>query len=235
MSDLFDRLIDGVHGAPREIRPRPRARFETMDSTATMEPSEDARSLQTEVGTNRSPAHLLATNDSARLPIPVLPPAAPQPGSQATLAAKPPEHVVAQFDPGVSTEQRQLTVSSLELDSERTSKSPLVAHTQPIEANRQPAAPLVRIDALHAEFDRDIPGEPVFPRLFDSPRRSSESRDPFTEPSRDTAEPSVTITIGRIDIRAATPPPASPAPRRAAAPTHLSLEEYLRQRNEGLR
>jgi hypothetical protein len=45
----------------------------------------------------------------------------------------------------------------------------------------------------------------------------------------------VHISIGRIEVRAVTPP-AQPAARTPPAPRpKLSLDEYLRQRNEGKR
>jgi hypothetical protein len=43
----------------------------------------------------------------------------------------------------------------------------------------------------------------------------------------------VQVTIGRVEVRA-TPPSAAPAPRpQRPAPAVLSLEEYLRQRDQG--
>jgi hypothetical protein len=43
--------------------------------------------------------------------------------------------------------------------------------------------------------------------------------------------PAIQITIGRVEIRAALPPPRQRVPSRGAQPT--SLEEYLRQRSSG--
>jgi hypothetical protein len=54
---------------------------------------------------------------------------------------------------------------------------------------------------------------------------------------RPTATPTIQITIGSVEIRAVTPAPAA-APQRPAerrGNPRLSLEEYLRQRNEGRR
>ena len=46
--------------------------------------------------------------------------------------------------------------------------------------------------------------------------------------------PDIHIRIGRIEVRAATPAPPQPVPRRTVtAQPQLTLEEYLRQRNEG--
>jgi hypothetical protein len=64
------------------------------------------------------------------------------------------------------------------------------------------------------------------------PRRQlgpAESR-PYVSPPAETAEPTVRITIGRVDVRALVQPaPARPAPQ--AERPRLSLEEYLRARN----
>jgi hypothetical protein len=45
-------------------------------------------------------------------------------------------------------------------------------------------------------------------------------------------EPTIHVTIGRIEVRA-TPPPAQPSRPRQAASSALSLEEYLRRRSKG--
>ena len=60
---------------------------------------------------------------------------------------------------------------------------------------------------------------------------------PQWRPAAAQQPPTIKVTIGRVEIRAVTPPPAAapqrPAERRVAA--RLSLDEYLRQRNEGRR
>ena len=62
---------------------------------------------------------------------------------------------------------------------------------------------------------------------------------PYSEPARSaraqpppTAEPTIHVTIGRIEVRA-TQPAAPIAPRERQAPTVMSLEEYLRRRAKG--
>ncbi len=46
------------------------------------------------------------------------------------------------------------------------------------------------------------------------------------------AEPTIQVTIGRVEVRA-THPAAPVAPRERRAPAAMSLEEYLRGRAEG--
>jgi hypothetical protein len=65
------------------------------------------------------------------------------------------------------------------------------------------------------------------------PRVTVVERGPF--PARREAPapaPIIQVTIGRIEVRA-TPPPAQPPRQRPAAPSALSLEDYLRQRSKG--
>ena len=47
--------------------------------------------------------------------------------------------------------------------------------------------------------------------------------------------PTVRVSIGRIEVRAITPPPAPPAQRPARLGPALSLDDYLKQRNGGQR
>jgi hypothetical protein len=75
----------------------------------------------------------------------------------------------------------------------------------------------------------------------DYPERSerSESVDPGGSSSYSTrenafsrVEPTIRVTIGRIEVRAVSPP--EPPPRRTKQPTpKMSLDDYLRSRNGG--
>lgn len=58
------------------------------------------------------------------------------------------------------------------------------------------------------------------------PRRGPRGAESLTDD-----QPTVHVTIGRLEVRA-TSQPASPPPRRAASPAIRSLDEYLRQRAE---
>lgn len=73
---------------------------------------------------------------------------------------------------------------------------------------------------------------PIQSRRMEMPAAGKRTETQGAEP---TAPPTIHVTIGRIEVRAATPaPPAAPAPVRTqrAVPT-LSLEDYLKQRNGG--
>lgn len=47
--------------------------------------------------------------------------------------------------------------------------------------------------------------------------------------------PVIRVTIGRVEVRAEFPPPPAPAAPRPAAPPPLTLDQYRRQRDRGLR
>ena len=60
---------------------------------------------------------------------------------------------------------------------------------------------------------------------------------PFVAPAasaRPSAAPTIQVTIGRIEVRATPPTPATPR-KASAKPAAMSLEEYLKQRSEGRR
>jgi hypothetical protein len=50
-----------------------------------------------------------------------------------------------------------------------------------------------------------------------------------------TAAPAIQISIGRVEVRASVQPASAPRVVERKAPPRLSLEEYLRERNEGRR
>ncbi|NJN87362.1 MAG: hypothetical protein HC881_14965, partial [Leptolyngbyaceae cyanobacterium SL_7_1] len=77
----------------------------------------------------------------------------------------------------------------------------------------------------------------VVPRsatLIPPPTVASRERSPSqpAEAQSVPSSPTIHITIGRIDVRAVTPPPPTRS-RTTTAPARLSLEEYLRSRTGG--
>jgi len=64
------------------------------------------------------------------------------------------------------------------------------------------------------------------------PAISPNSGDVRLEPSE---SPTIRITIGRVDVRALMPPPQPPISRPARPKPNLSLDDYLKQREEGKR
>ncbi|MFZ3168357.1 MAG: hypothetical protein WA130_12130 [Candidatus Methanoperedens sp.] len=82
-----------------------------------------------------------------------------------------------------------------------------------------PAAP----EAQHAETSASMPYT----------HRRFRSQNVAT-PKSSSSTPTIQVTIGRIEVRAITPPVAPAQRSRAPSPT-LSLNEYLKQRNGGQR
>ena len=62
---------------------------------------------------------------------------------------------------------------------------------------------------------------------------SERSAAPTTEAA--SSAPTIRVTIGRIDVRAVTPPPPAPRPKPIRAGPTLSLDDYTRQRKGGER
>lgn len=82
-----------------------------------------------------------------------------------------------------------------------------------------PAAPL-------ASVTTPVAMPTVMPTLLPPSRRQDSMTVQVPPPP-----PAITITIGRIDIRAAAPPPFAPTPGpRASRPQPQSLDDYLKQR-----
>ena len=65
------------------------------------------------------------------------------------------------------------------------------------------------------------------------PQRVTQSEAPSLERFTAAAPPTIHVSIGRIDVRAVTAPSRPAASERR--PSRLSLEQYLRERNEGRR
>lgn len=74
---------------------------------------------------------------------------------------------------------------------------------------------------------REIPVEPTPIRpMADGPARQRREAQPA---------PTIRVTIGRIEVRATTPPTPKPPPRPARREPTVSLDQYLEQRNGGHR
>ena len=100
--------------------------------------------------------------------------------------------------------------------------------------------PLVETHSERVIIERVVPAErglnterdqPPMPVLLPAPPVSTTSRALAVAPAAsDPAVPSITVTIGRIEVRALPPAPA-PTQRQRSTPPVLSLDDYLRQRN----
>ena len=115
-----------------------------------------------------------------------------------------------------------------------TQSSLVQQNAQTGSAQSQPSAISVRLEPAPAQ-----PLRPSTPAII--------VRQPNTSPimptrrvMKQTAEAvkspqTISVTIGRIDVRAVFPQPPAPRGSRAEKPAAMSLDEYLKQRSEGRR
>ena len=134
-----------------------------------------------------------------------------------TIAADPESHST-KFSPVTSQTSRTINSHTL-ADSIRCEKAPEAAdaRTEP-----QSAGSLLRPKVVSApSFPRQPATMDIFPQAWNSSQ---------------TLQPTIQVTIGRIEVRAVTTPPPSPAPRERKKPqASLSLDDYLKQRTAGQR
>ncbi len=107
------------------------------------------------------------------------------------------------------------------------------AEPKPVDAMRQ-APREIRTAVPRTVAPRPPKSLPAVVTREGSRQTPAARRDQLASPEPQT--PVIRITIGRIDVRAEFPAPASPPARaRPAQAATLSLDEYLKQRQEGKR
>jgi hypothetical protein len=93
---------------------------------------------------------------------------------------------------------------------------------------------IVPVDSL-GDGEKDAEDKRV-PESFSQPRSGQSPRRKAFSPAERSSKsaPIIRVTIGRVEVRAIHPP--APAPKSAKpAPSKVSLEDYLRKRERGLR
>ena len=96
---------------------------------------------------------------------------------------------------------------------------------------------VVEVDRNHVNREFKTSEPTLSAEMRQSPHASAVMVPSKPSEVRPTATPTMQISIGSVEIRAVTPPPTA-APQRSTerrGDARLSLEEYLRQRNEGRR
>ena len=116
------------------------------------------------------------------------------------------------------------------VDDDRTSEStPLLI---------KPEVRVVPTTTDHEQSEPSLrtPSTAAIPAQVAPPSRFSQSRSLNAQPSApgDAVE-TVVVTIGRVDVRAIFPAPQAARRATRTQPQPLSLDEYLKQRNEGRR
>jgi hypothetical protein len=139
-------------------------------------------------------------------------------------------------------------------EAARPAPAPFVARPQAAAQPARPTAPVARADEMRddqapptampnapAPPQRRLPpdAEPAAPRAVvpEILRRETAARaepqraQPAPQPHAAQTPPAIHVTIGRVEVRAVTPPGARSAPQPKPVKPAMSLADYLEQRN----
>lgn len=261
MSDFLGRLAARAVGTAPALRPRPRALFEP-DAIAGAEPLEVEEEREAPPAPRARPS---AAPPEAPEPITraAEPPPAAEPEAPPAPRARPERHAVERTAqapqreaPPAPRPQRATAAPPVVVEQRREVVAPPPPPAAPPRREPRPRPPARELAATSVV--RRAPDEPaetlVTPPLPESlPLRSqaiararslapppAPAPQPGAAPVRDAPprpapEPVVEVTIGRLEVRAATPgQPARPAPTVERAEP-LSLDRYVRERARGTR
>jgi hypothetical protein len=234
MNDFLSHLLERAHAsAPVLERRRP----SIFEATAETE-SEALSSLGGEVD---------SVDLESSVPNETLPPAPSRdhPLRRATIAPAEEEHEIATDGPA-----RRRPVADNPgvkppplLPNESREKPPARSPAQPERVEREATPPLRIVEQISATEPAPARPLPRPPSLTPVSARKGERETqsaPRQKPKREATDlapnspPNIQITIGRLEIRATTPPPAVAARPRPTSP-RLSLDDYLRARSGGRR
>jgi len=222
MKDYLSRAAERATGANATIRPVLPSFFDADKSNL------DAGSVIPESSTGERVSHAQRQ---------LSPNAATIEKQMASVLALAPEHF------SESSKEKQ-TVSNASLGTS-TSTRPRVTKEEERQTPMIPVRPRVTLaessqeESVALSLNRDEPPvdslpkpktQPVRPRTIDRRRvgisNRTRSKNSFSDDRSSPAEPSIQVTIGRLEVRAVqqAPAPSKPAPKS----TRMSLEEYLR-------
>ena len=252
MSDFLISLIarsdlPALGGPPGLLRPRPASRFEPVSGLETEVPGEAALAVtapQPAASADGPNAGEQDTEVIHRRMVHTILPAPPPAPSQAQHHA-PALPAVGDARSGRSAHSEAGDVGEPEITVHRASSDPSGQDNRPQQ------------EALSARTDFSVPVPEFRPD-----RQPSRMFEPLQEPSSDLPDgetvlgrgaavpnrpdvrefipggaepPVIRIHIGRVDVRANVQAKSTPAARPKAGGSSLSLDDYLRQRNEGKR
>jgi hypothetical protein len=135
--------------------------------------------------------------------------------------------------------QKTATIKSVAPVSDLTEEhppKPRRSRRQAVSADALPQAKHVILPVASSRAEEDHPSSTGFGNFLDT--RASQPRHrkdfaPVEKPSSQSAQ-IIRVTIGRVEVRAVHSPALAPKPVKNRAPK-LSLEDYLRKRERGLR
>ncbi len=91
-----------------------------------------------------------------------------------------------------------------------------------------------RSDGGRTLFPTDAPRRSIMPEVIRSQPIVGNGQQIETQViEASPPEPTIQVTIGRVEVRATPPPPAQPQSQQRAAPPIMSLDQYLQQRSKG--
>jgi hypothetical protein len=235
MSDFFTRLAERVLGVSEIVRPTTTPLFAPGPPFAiapALGPQDETSEVEHQADVGADPASTL-------LVAPVL---RPHPGSRL------PDHDVNPSLPGGHKDDASPSAGSVESGPVARSTDvvlsagpvpddlpdagrvvPTLPFTRVLSAGRDPLGPATRLEQVEAEHNRP-PVAVELQRIVTTER--VELAGPNSSRSSDTT---IRVTIGRVEVKAVVVAQPPARPRVAPRPPMLSLEDYLRQRNNGQR
>jgi len=187
----------------------------------------------------RSPARPVSRSVTAAAPTPQAEPRASPSGSLRTADTAEKQQAGATLD-GPSRPASEALAAPPQAQPRKIKRVPEPPAPAPAIPPREAAGPLPASPRPEKRPGGEAAGLVVSPELKPSephPQRppTTAAEDRAGAAARSASAPAIHVTIGRVEVRAVTPPAPAVKPRRAAPSPSLPLEEYLKQRNEGRR
>jgi len=224
MADFFTRLAERSMGLAAVVRP---------DTPPVLPPAGDGDRFEDGAAPRRA------------RPAPVVPPTDPARSVAVTVAERKARQHRNVAQPGFDKTERRSTRALDDQDRPTESRrhvvvAPTLAQRQRQDAGTDSLTPRQDYSETPLTIDSNAEAVPPVHRqalaaVVAGPLPTGPA--PQWRPAAAQQPPTIQVTIGRVEIRAVTPPPTA-APQRSAerrVAARLSLDEYLRQRNEGRR
>ena len=229
MSGFLASLVARARGEAQAIRPRLPARFETpLDDTQTANPfRETIEELPSETPPSVRPARGTPVTQSE----------IPSQSTADTPGVRQPATPVTAVANVPTAAAPELRANDLAPPAMAVRK-PTADAPSPTEELSAAPIPMAPTTIIRESIETQIVPQPVVPARVSvaptPPARLGQNVPPFAaqpQPQRPALQPTIKVTIGRIEVRATQP---ASAPSRAAAPSPvMSLDDYLRARARG--
>jgi hypothetical protein len=232
MADFLTRLMERSYGLASPVEPLIASIYAPGPTTAAHADEEQVSWLEPEAWPDDNQTSYAQSVDGAPDLASQADAASPSPAGRASRAT--PEAIPVVAARRVASEE-EAGATSADATKRDQAQSDLTSRRLPV-APRYPEPAAVESDAravTEAISARPVSETPIVLR----PQMRTlieQTEQPGTEPKEDRATPTIRVTIGRIEVRAVFAP--TPTAQRATPPSpKLSLDDYLRSRNEGKR